>query len=81
MPALIIVGDEDDWCIEPSVYLKRTLPNAGLCILPRTGHTVNLEEVGFTNRVLMEFLAMAESGKCLPKENYIGKSALLSGFK
>ncbi|MBB43162.1 MAG: alpha/beta hydrolase [Rhodospirillaceae bacterium] len=81
VPALIIVGDEDDWCIEPSVYLKRTLPNAGLCILPRTGHTVNLEEVGFTNRVLMEFLAMAESGKCLPKENYIGKSALLSGFK
>ena len=81
VPALIIVGDEDDWCIEPSIYLKRTLPMAGLSVFPRTAHTVNLEEPDMTNRVLIDFLAMAESGKWRPKEDYVGKSALLSGLK
>src|SRR4029077_7853357 len=29
-PALIICGDEDDACVEPSLFLKRHLPAAGL---------------------------------------------------
>lgn len=81
VPALIVVGDEDDWCIEPSIYLKRTLPMAGLSVFPRTAHTVNLEEPDMTNRVLIDFLAMAESGRWGSKKDYMGKSALLSGLK
>ena len=81
VPALIIVGDEDDWCIEPSIFLKRTLPMAGLSIFPRTAHTVNLEEPDMTNRVLIDFLSMAECGRWGSKEDYMGKSALLSGLK
>ena len=81
VPALIMVGDEDDWCIEPSIYLKRTLPMSGLCVLPRTGHTVNLEEPTLTNLVLSDFLTMADSGNWSAKEDYLGKSALLSGLK
>lgn len=81
VPALIIVGDEDDWCIEPSIFLKRTLPMAGLSVFPRTAHTVNLEEPDMTNRVLIDFLSMAESGRWGSKEDYMGKSALLSGLK
>ena len=80
-PALIIVGDEDEWCIEPSIYLKRTLSMSGLCVMPRTGHTVNLEEPTLTNLMLSEFLAMAESGNWSAKKDYLGKSALLSGLK
>ena len=81
VPALIVVGDEDDWCIEPSIYLKRTLPMSGLFTLPRTGHTVNLEEPALTNQVLSEFLTMVDSGNWVEKEDYQGKSALLSGLE
>ena len=34
-PSLIICGDEDDACIEPSLFLKRHLPAAGLELLLR----------------------------------------------
>ena len=80
-PTLIMVGDEDDWCIEPSIYLKRTLPTSGLCMLPRTGHGLNLEEPALTNSILSEFLTMVQSGNWTAKEDYLGKSALLSGLK
>ncbi len=34
-PALIICGDEDDHCIEPSLFLKKHLPAAGLDLLSK----------------------------------------------
>ena len=49
MPALIIVGDEDERCIEPGFFLKETLSASGLAILPKTGHAVNLEEPDLFN--------------------------------
>ena len=39
-PLLIVVGDEDEGCLEADLMLKRTIPTSGLAILPRTGHTV-----------------------------------------
>lgn len=42
-PSLILVGDEDDPCIEPSIFLKRRLPRSGLVVFPQSGHAVNLE--------------------------------------
>ena len=36
-PALIICGDEDDDCVEPSLFLKKHLPAAGLDLLPEVG--------------------------------------------
>ena len=33
VPLLIIVGDEDEPCIDGSVYLKRTAPTAGLLVI------------------------------------------------
>jgi 3-oxoadipate enol-lactonase len=62
-PALIVVGDEDDRCIEPSLYLKQTLPASGLVMFPKTGHVVNLEEPELFNRVVGEFLACVEAGR------------------
>jgi proline iminopeptidase len=35
LPALIIVGDEDDACIEPSLFLKQTIPASGLASFRR----------------------------------------------
>jgi pimeloyl-ACP methyl ester carboxylesterase len=68
VPTLIIAGDEDEPCLEPSLLLKRTLPAAGLWVVPNTGHTVNLEEPEAFNHALTEFLAAVESGRWDPRD-------------
>jgi pimeloyl-ACP methyl ester carboxylesterase len=67
-PALVIVGDEDDHCLQPALYLKRTIPACGLCVLPKTGHAANLEEPELVNRVLGDFLALVDAGRWLPRD-------------
>lgn len=63
VPTLLIVGDEDEGCLDPSLMLKRTIPSAGLAVLPRTGHTSNLEEPELFNRLVLEFLARVDAGR------------------
>ncbi|MDC3072332.1 alpha/beta hydrolase [bacterium] len=60
-PTLIINGDEDDMCLEVGLYLKRTIKTAGLLILPKTGHTINLEEPDLFNNHLLKFLTAVNS--------------------
>jgi pimeloyl-ACP methyl ester carboxylesterase len=60
-PALIVVGDEDEPCIDPSVFMKRQIPCVGLAVFPQTGHTLNLEEPDLFNRLLIDFFSAAES--------------------
>jgi pimeloyl-ACP methyl ester carboxylesterase len=60
VPTLIVSGDEDEGCLEPSLMLKRTIPTAGLAVLPKTGHTCNLEEPDAFNRLLERFFADVE---------------------
>jgi pimeloyl-ACP methyl ester carboxylesterase len=62
LPAIIMVGDEDDHCLQPGIYLKRMLPASGLVVFPKTGHTLNLEEPALFNTWLAEFIAMVEAG-------------------
>ncbi len=50
VPTLVVVGDEDDHCLQPGIFLKRTIPACGLLVLPKTGHTLNLEEPDLFNR-------------------------------
>lgn len=61
-PTLVVSGDEDDHCLQPGIFLKRTIPACGLAVLPKTGHTINLEEPELFNRLLAEFLASVEAG-------------------
>jgi pimeloyl-ACP methyl ester carboxylesterase len=63
LPLLVLVGDEDDWCLESSVYLKRTVPTAGLCVIPRSGHTITSEEPAAFNAALADLIANAEAGR------------------
>jgi pimeloyl-ACP methyl ester carboxylesterase len=63
VPTLVIVGDEDDHCIQPGVFLKKTVPACGLVVLPKTGHTVNLEEPQRFNDFVGEFIATVEAGR------------------
>jgi pimeloyl-ACP methyl ester carboxylesterase len=62
-PVLLVNGDEDEGCLEPGLMLKRTIPTAGLVLLPRTGHTVNLEEPELFNRLVGDFIATVEAGR------------------
>ncbi len=63
VPTLVIVGDEDDHCLQPGLFLKRTIPACGLAVLPKTGHTLNLEEPAWFNTLLSEFIAQVEAGQ------------------
>lgn len=62
VPVLLIAGDEDDPALEVTLWLKRTLPMAGLSIFPKSGHTVNLEEPALFNGLVQEFLWRVEAG-------------------
>jgi proline iminopeptidase len=62
-PTLIICGDEDDNCIEPSLFLKKHLPASGLSFFPKTGHVLNLEEPALFNEMVERFIALAEAGR------------------
>jgi pimeloyl-ACP methyl ester carboxylesterase len=63
VPVLIVTGDEDDPCLEVGLFLKRQIPAAGLLMLPKAGHTINLEEPEAFNRALLDFLTAAEAGR------------------
>jgi pimeloyl-ACP methyl ester carboxylesterase len=63
VPALIVVGDEDDPCLEPGLFMKRTIPRAGLVVLPKSGHTINLEEPELFNAAMLDFLARVDAGR------------------
>ena len=63
VPALVMAGDEDDPCLEASVLMKRTIPVAGLAILPKTGHALNLEEPALFNALVDEFFHQVEAGR------------------
>jgi pimeloyl-ACP methyl ester carboxylesterase len=62
VPMLILAGDEDDGCLDASLLLKRTIPSAALALLPRTGHTCNLEEPEVFNAAVERFVDAVEDG-------------------
>lgn len=57
VPTLILTGDTDEPCLEPSLMLKRTIPGARWAVLPNSGHGINLEEPDLFNRLLEDFLS------------------------
>jgi len=68
VPVLLVVGDEDEGCLETALMLKRTIPTSGLAILPRTGHTANLEDPDVFNGAVDRFLAAVERGAWRPRD-------------
>ena len=61
-PTLLMVGDEDESCLDVNLYLKRTMPYAGLSILPKSGHLLNLEEPERFNQLLDDFFQSVNAG-------------------
>jgi len=63
LPALIMLGDEDEAGLEGSLFMKRNIPRAGLEIFPRSGHPLNLEEPEHFNRSLLDFITAVDAGR------------------
>lgn len=63
LPVLLMTGDEDEPCHEPTLMLKRTIPTSALVMLPRTGHAINLEEPALFNQFLADFFHQVEAGR------------------
>ena len=61
-PTLILAGDEEEPCLEVCLLMKRCIPKAGLAILPKSGHAINLEEPALFNRLLEDFLHQVQAG-------------------
>ena len=79
-PTLIVVGDEDDPCIEPALLMKRSIVTAGLAVLPHSGHTLNLEEPEAFNRLLLEFFLRVDEGRSGRRDSRSSASGIL-GFQ
>ena len=62
VPTLIITGDEDEPCLAPGLFMKRLIPSSALVVLPRSGHTINIEEPAMFNSVVDDFLHQVISG-------------------
>ena len=62
LPTFIIAGDEDDPTLEPALYLKRTIASSALLVMPKCGHTMNLEDPDAFNRAVLDFITAVDSG-------------------
>ena len=62
-PTLLVVGDEDESCLDVNLHLKRTMPYAGLSIFPKSGHLLNLEEPERFNVLIDELFQTVQAGQ------------------
>lgn len=67
-PVLILAGDEDEGCLDTSVWLKRVIPRAGLAVLAKSGHTLNIEEPDLVNTLIADFLSRVDAGAWGPRD-------------
>ena len=78
VPTLIVTGDEDEACLEPGIFMKRMISASGLVVIPKSGHTINLEEPDAFNRAVGEFLTAVEANKWGPRNpDSLSQSAIL----
>ena len=55
VPVLILAGDEDEPCLDVSLWLKRQMPYSALKLYPRSGHLINLEDPDQFHRDIAQF--------------------------
>jgi len=67
-PTLLLVGDEDEPCLDVNLWMKRLMPNARLAMLPGSGHAINLEEPVLFNQLVERFLVDVERGTWAPRD-------------
>ena len=61
-PVLLMVGDEDDPCLDTNLWLKRAMPLAGLSVWAKSGHLLNLEDPHRFNADCASFFDQVRAG-------------------
>ena len=79
-PVLLMVGDEDEPCLDVNLWMKRLMPNARVAFLPGSGHAVNLEEPALFNQLVEQFLADVEQGSWRPRDPRAKPGPVLSSL-
>jgi len=67
-PVLLIVGDEDEPCLDVNLFMKRTMPTAQLAMLPGSGHPINHEEPALFVQLVERFLMSVDRGTWRPRD-------------
>ena len=68
VPTLVLAGDEEEPCLEVCLLMKRAIRTAGLAILPKSGHAINLEEPALFNQLVGDFFHQVEAGRWMPRD-------------
>ena len=68
VPTLIMIGDEEEPCLEANLLMKRCIPGAGLAVFPKSGHAINLEEPALFNQFVEDFLRKVDAGQWKPRD-------------
>jgi pimeloyl-ACP methyl ester carboxylesterase len=80
-PILIMVGDEDEGCLEPGLLLKCSISGSGLLVLPRSGHTLNLEDPGAFNAAVASFFAEVGRGRWTARDPRARSTSTIEGVE
>lgn len=67
-PVLLLVGDEDEPCLDVNLWMKRLMPTARLAFLPAAGHAINLEEPALFNQLVEQFLMQVDHQTWRPRD-------------
>ena len=67
-PTLLLVGDEDEPCLDVNLWMKRLMPTSRLGFLPASGHAINLEEPALFNQLIERFLCDVDRGTWAPRD-------------
>ena len=76
VPTLILAGDEEEPCLEACLLMKRCIPKAGLAVLPKSGHAINLEEPALFNRLLEDFLHQVQAGRWTARDPHAAPGSI-----
>ncbi len=79
IPTMILTGDEDEPCLEPGLFLKRTIPTSALVTFPNAGHLINLEEPEMFNRLVQRFIKEVDTGNWPTRDERSKSNSALLG--
>jgi pimeloyl-ACP methyl ester carboxylesterase len=80
VPTLILTGDEDWPCLQPSLLMKQAIPSAALSVMPNCGHTINLEDPDQFNLLVANFIGQVDAGRW-PSRDPRAMAASITGMK
>lgn len=79
LPTLIVCGDEDDPTLEPGLFLKRTIATSALLVMPRCGHTMNIEDPDAFNRAVLDFITWVDAARWWTRNPETLSGAIIAG--